>query len=195
MKYVMVFFALLALVSCADDSTIEIKTQEDLERLLPNDYIKINYNSENLDLKNCDSLLFAFNDVQVVKVSKSEFQDISSKLISSKLKSVQNKGEADIIAEYRGYKFCMNSLGQVFRNNRALVDNPELVYAIKLKAKYFNQFKEEDLQKKDSLISKYGLPFSYKYVDPAIKGVLDDKDSLRQEIQNYRTHYNIILTF
>lgn len=179
MKNFILFILLIVLsISCNKEIVLDIKSQEDLDEKISNSYIKVAYNSESLDLKKCDEFTFEFKDVEVIKLSKSDFTTISEGLINSKLNSVQNVPGSDFYLEYRGYKFCVNHLGNVIRNNRRMNDDLDLVHLIKSKSKYYNQFSEDELNKKDTLVSKLGLPFSHDPSDLTLNNNLDTKKNI-----------------
>lgn len=182
-NFSLVFIILVLLISCKKEVVLAINSQEDLDKNITNSYIKVAYDTESLDMKTCNDFSFEFKDVEVIKLSKFDFNSISEGLIKSKLNSNQNLSGVDFYVEYRGYKFCLNHLGNIIRNNRKMEDNPELAYLIKTKSKYYNQFSEADLVKKDSLIAWYDLPFNHKS---------NDSIALQNKIT---TKKNVILTF
>ena len=184
MRNVSLFLLILILmISCKKDVVFDIKSQEDLDKNITNSYIKIAYDSENIEMKKCDDFNFEFKDVEIIKLSKSDFGVISEGLLNAKLNSVQNIPGSDFYIEYRGYKFCLNHLGNIIRNNRKMNDNPELAHLIKVKSKYYDQFSEAELEKKDSLVAWYGLPFNH-----------ESNDSLVVK-SNLATKKNIIITY
>lgn len=182
-KYSLLLTIIFVISSCSKEVVLDIKSQEDIDKNITNSYMKISYDFENLDLKNCDDFEFEFKDVEVIKLNKSEFNEISEGLIQSKLSSVQTISGSDFSLEYRGYKFCLNHLGNIIRNNRRMNDDQDLSYLIKSKSNYYNHFKEEELNKKDSLVNRLGLPFDYNFID-----------SLSVN-KNVITKKNIIITF
>lgn len=184
MRKISLLLTLIFLItSCSKEVVLDIKSQEDIDKNIANSYIKVSYDYENLDLKNCNDFVFEFKDVEVIKLRKSDFDEISKGLINSKLSSVQTTTGSDFSLEYRGYKFCMNHLGNIIRNNRRMNDDQDLGYLIKSKANYYNHFTEEELVKNDSLVNRLGLPFGYNYID----SLAVSKDVLKKK--------NIILTY
>lgn len=193
--FTLLFFLSIFMIGCEEKESYPMLSDKDLDAHLENEYIKINYSTDNLDLKKCNDLNFKFEDVEIVKVSKSDFLTIKEGLSKSKLNPLQLTNDADFVAEYNGKKYCMNHLGQIYRNTRKLVDNADLVYLIKTKTNYYNHFTEDDLIAKDTLINRFGVGFGYNYISPKTSGSLLDNDSLVVEKINHKTDYNIILTY
>lgn len=193
--FTLLFFLSIFMIGCEEKESYSILSDKDLDAHLANEYIKINYSIDNLDLKKCNDLEFKFEDVEVVKISKSDFLTIKEGLNKSKLNPLQLTNDADFMAEYNGKKYCMNHLGQMYRNTRKLVDNADLVYLIKSKSNYYNHFTEEDLMAKDTLINRFGVGFGFSYIDPETSGNLLENDSLVVEKINHKTNYNIVLTY
>lgn len=193
--FTLLFFLSIFMIGCEEKESYSILSDKDLDAHLANEYIKVNYSIDNLDLKKCNDLEFKFEDVEVVKISKSDFLTIKEGLNKSKLNPLQLTNDADFMAEYNGKKYCMNHLGQMYRNTRKLVDNADLVYLIKSKSNYYNHFTEEDLMAKDTLINRFGVGFGFSYIDPETSGNLLENDSLVVEKINHKTNYNIVLTY
>ncbi|HEY4539678.1 MAG TPA: hypothetical protein VIG94_06685 [Faecalibacter sp.] len=195
-KLYALFFGCIALLySCESVDHLTISNENELKNTLKNEYMKISFQSENLALKNCSDFQFTFDDVEIIQLSKSDYNAIKKGLKDSKLNSLQVSNEVDFLVEYQGERYCMNHLGQMFKNNRKLNDHPELVYLLKNKSNYYNRFTEDDLMQSDTLIRRYGTPFGYHYESPEKAGKLLENDSLLIENINHRTHHNIILTY
>lgn len=194
-SFTFIFILSIFMISCEEKETFAILSDNDLETHLPHEYIKVNYSTENLDLKKCNDLTFTFEDVEIVKISKSDFLTIKDGLSKSKLNPLQLTNDVDFAAEYNGKKYCMNHLGQLYSNTRKLVDNADLVYLIKTKTNYYNHFTEEELLAKDTLINRFGVGFGYDYMAPEKSGNLLENDSLVVKEINPKTHYNIVLTY
>jgi len=193
--YFLIFIALSLLVSCENEQSITIKSQEELDSLYTNKYMKINFDSENLDLKSCDQLNFSFENVEVLKLSQTEFEALKKDLRDLKLNPKQENQDADLMVEIDGVKYCMNHLGQMYRNNRKLVDNPDLVHQIKTITKYYNSFDESDLMKKDTIIARNGVPFGYKRFKPEKNGTLLENQDLVVESKGEILKHNLILIY
>ncbi|WP_322971003.1 hypothetical protein [Faecalibacter sp. LW9] len=193
--YALFFGCIVLLYSCESVDHLTISNENELKNTLKNEYMKISFQSENLALKNCSDFQFTFDDVEIIQLSKSDYNAIKKGLKDSKLNSLQVSNEVDFLVEYQGERYCMNHLGQMFKNNRKLNDHPELVYLLKNKSNYYNRFTEDDLMQSDTLIRRYGTPFGYHYESPEKAGKLLENDSLLIENINHRTHHNIILTY
>lgn len=195
-----IYLLLLLLITCLfaacqQEPKLEIVNQEDLDKKLPNPYIKVFFSTENLSLKPCQDLNFDFDQVEVIKLSSSDFEKIRQGLTDLKLNPKQEIMDADLGLELEGRKYCVNHLGQLYRNGRKLQDNADLVYLIKSKASYFNYFDEVDLMKQDTLVARNGLPSNYTRHKPEQNGTLLENDSLVIERKNEIIKRNIIFTY
>ncbi|MBF0596772.1 hypothetical protein [Faecalibacter rhinopitheci] len=193
--FILFFLMIISICSCEENSIPTISNEEDLKKYIVNDYLKISYNTSDLYMINCADLSFSFENVEVLKISKSDYIDISKQLLNFKLSPSQTKSDIDFAIEYRDSKFCLNHLGSLYRNGRKLQSNADFVYRIKSKTNYYNYFSEEDLIKNDSLISKNGLPFNYKPHNYEVNGKLLENDSLVVEKKGSVEKKNIILTY
>lgn len=128
--YLLLLLILTCFFSCQQEPKLEIVNQEDLDKKLPHKYMKVFYSTENLDLKPCQDLNFEFNQVEVIKLSQSDFDKIKDALTNLKLHPKQEMMDADLGIELEGRKYCVNHLGQLFRNGRKLQENADLVYLI-----------------------------------------------------------------
>lgn len=192
--FIFLFF-LFAFFSCQEEAPVVIRNEADLKQLITHDYLKISYHTDDLSLKKCSDLSFGFDDIEVIKISQSNFEDILTGLEKAKLSPSQTNNEVDFKVEYNGRTYCLNHLGQLYRNNRKLVDDPQLVYLIKSKSNYYNYFDQEELEKNDTLISKFGTPSNYSAHVPEISGTWLDNDSLKVEQGFVQTKHHIILTY
>lgn len=193
--YILFYLFLFFILSCDSVETLPIKNESDLNNALENEYIKVAFQSEDLHLKKCEDFNFTFDEVEIVKLSKSDFMTIKNGLKEAKLNSLQVSNDVDLLVEYQGVRFCMNHLGEMLKNNRKLQNNPDLVYLIKSKSNYYDFFEEDTLLKYDTLIRRNSTPFGYSYRAPVKNGTLLENDSLKVEAINYRTTHNIILTY
>ena len=100
--FTLLFFLSIFMIGCEEKESYSILSDKDLDAHLANEYIKVNYSIDNLDLKKCNDLEFKFEDVEVVKISKSDFLTIKEGLNKSKLNPLQLTNDADFMAEYNG---------------------------------------------------------------------------------------------
>ena len=181
--------------ACEKPEEYAINSEQDLIELFNQDYIKVHFKSQEFKQESCSNYTFKFEDVKVIKISESEFKSLISQLKVQKLDPLQVDSQFDLSIESQGVKYCLNNLGHIYRNNRKLNDNPDLVYDIKTDVGFYNYFDEKVLLKNDSVISKKGLPFSYKLYKPEISGELMEDNTINKKINNLITSHNIVLTF
>lgn len=195
------FFSLLIILisfclqSCQKQEECHIQSEEDLTKYFENDYIKVHFNTTEFKQQPCANLNFEFKDVTVVKLSEHKFKNFVNNLKSEKLDPLQIDSQFDLTMELQGVKYCLNNLGQIYRNKRKLIDNPDLVYDIKSDIGFYNYYDEETLIKNDSVIAKNGVPFSYKPYQPEISGELLEDNTINKKVQNLKTSHNIIITY
>ena len=193
--YALFFIFFTLMISCEKIDQPLITNEKELINALENEYIKIAYQSEDLELRNCVDFEFSFDEIEIIKISKSDFNTIKNGLKQAKLHSLQVTNQVDFFVEFQGERFCMNHLGEMFKNNRKLKDNPDLVHLLKSKSNYYNAFEEDVLLKNDTLVRRNGIPFGYRFHSPEKAGKLLDNDSLMVEKINHRTHHNVVLTY
>lgn len=181
--------------SCQTPEEYHIKSEEDLIKFFDKDYIKLHFNSTEFNQQACSNLNFEFDDVIVIKMTENEFKNLVNILKGEKLDPSQIDGQFDMTMEVQGVKYCLNNLGQIYRNKRKLIDNPDLVYDIKSDVGFYNYFEEEILTKNDSVIAKKGVPFSYKPFELEVSGELLEDQTINKKVQNLKTSHNIILTY
>jgi len=192
---ILLFSFTVCFQSCKKVEEYQINSEEDLTKYFEQNYIKVHFNSTDFKQQACTNLNFEFDDVTVIKVSESKFKNLIKNLKSEKLDPLQVDGQFDMTMEVQGVKYCLNNLGQIFRNKRKLIDNPDLVYDIKSDVGFYNYFNEEILTKNDSVIAKKGVPFSYKPYEPEVSGELLEDNTINKKVQNLKTSHNIIITY
>ena len=176
--------------SCEENENYAIKNQNDLDLLLKNDYFKISYNTADLAGSDCVENMFSFDNIEVIKLKQKDFDEIKSSLSSARLDPLQTSVTSNLSLEYKGFKYCLNHFGELSRNNRRLEVDKELVYLISAQSEYYNFFPQEQLEKNDSLISKFGLPMSY-HADQLGDLALGVKDDVASNLKKR----NVIITY
>lgn len=186
---VFVFLLSLSMFSCEENENYLINNQADLEQSIPNEFLKISYNPTDLESLDCSSNSFSFDQVEVVKIKKADFEKIKESLLSARLDPMQTVVTSNLTIEFRGFKYCLNHLGELSRNSRRLQINKDLVYQISTESGFYNSFRQEELEKKDTLISTFGLPFNYRFDE--------EKDSVAATIREgeEKKRRNVILTY